>query len=39
MAKLGAEPRYMSPKEVADFVAVESPKWGALLKDMNAAPN
>ena len=39
MAKLGAEPRYMSPKEVADFVAVESPKWGSLLKDMNAAPN
>jgi tripartite-type tricarboxylate transporter receptor subunit TctC len=39
MAKLGAEPRYMSPKEVADFVAVESPKWGSLVKDMNAAPN
>jgi tripartite-type tricarboxylate transporter receptor subunit TctC len=39
MAKLGAEPRYMSPKEVADFVAVESPKWGSLLKGMNAAPN
>ena len=39
MAKLGAEPRYMSPKEVADFVAVESPKWGSLLKDMNASPN
>jgi tripartite-type tricarboxylate transporter receptor subunit TctC len=39
MAKLGAEPRYMSPKEVADFVAVESPKWGALLKDINASAN
>lgn len=37
MARLGAEPRYMSPKEVADFVAVESPKWGSLLKDMNAS--
>jgi tripartite-type tricarboxylate transporter receptor subunit TctC len=36
MAKLGAEPRYMSPREVADFVAVESPKWGALLKDISA---
>jgi tripartite-type tricarboxylate transporter receptor subunit TctC len=36
MAKLGAEPRYLSPKEVADFVAVESPKWGALLKDISA---
>ena len=39
MAKLGAEPRYLSPKEVADFVAVESPKWGALLKDTNASAN
>ena len=39
MAKLGAEPRYMSPKEVADFVAVESPKWGSLLKDINASAN
>jgi tripartite-type tricarboxylate transporter receptor subunit TctC len=39
MAKLGAEPRYMSPKEVVDFVAVESPKWGSLLKDMNASAN
>jgi tripartite-type tricarboxylate transporter receptor subunit TctC len=37
MARLGAEPRYMSPKEVGDFVAVESPKWGSLLKDMNAS--
>lgn len=36
MARLGAEPRYMSPKELADFVAVESPKWGSVLKDMNA---
>ena len=36
MAKLGAEPRYLSPREVADFVAVESPKWGALLKDISA---
>ena len=39
MARLGAEPRYLSPKEVADFVAVESPKWGALLKDINASAN
>jgi tripartite-type tricarboxylate transporter receptor subunit TctC len=39
MAKLGAEPRYLSPKEVVDFVAVESPKWGALLKDANASAN
>jgi tripartite-type tricarboxylate transporter receptor subunit TctC len=39
MAKLGAEPRYMSPQEVIDYVAVESPKWGALLKDIGAPLN
>lgn len=33
MAKLGAEPRFMNPKQVTDFVAVESAKFGALLKD------
>jgi tripartite-type tricarboxylate transporter receptor subunit TctC len=33
MAALGAEPRFMNPKQVTDFVAVESPKWGQLLKD------
>src|SRR5580704_15596978 len=28
MTKLGAEPRYMSPQALTDFVAAESPKWG-----------
>jgi tripartite-type tricarboxylate transporter receptor subunit TctC len=32
MAKLGAEPRFMDPKQVIDFVAVESPKFGKLLE-------
>ncbi|MGE3991938.1 Bug family tripartite tricarboxylate transporter substrate binding protein [Pseudorhodoplanes sp.] len=36
MAKLGAEPRFMNPKQLTDFVAVESPKWGRLLKDSKA---
>ena len=39
MAKLGAEPRYLSPKALTDFVAIESPKLGALLKDISAPPN
>ena len=33
MAKLGAEPKFMNPKQVTDFVTVESAKFGALLKD------
>jgi tripartite-type tricarboxylate transporter receptor subunit TctC len=36
MAKLGAEPRYMNPKQVTDFVTVESAKFGKLLKDAKA---
>jgi len=39
MAKLGTEPKYMSPQQVIDYVAVESPKWGALLKDIGAPLN
>jgi tripartite-type tricarboxylate transporter receptor subunit TctC len=39
MAKLGAEPRYMSPKALTEFVATESPKWGELLKDIKAPVN
>jgi tripartite-type tricarboxylate transporter receptor subunit TctC len=39
MAALGAEPRYMSPKALTDFVAVESPKWGSLLKDIKPPMN
>jgi tripartite-type tricarboxylate transporter receptor subunit TctC len=39
MARLGAEPRYLSPKALADFVAIESPKWGELLKDIKAPIN
>lgn len=33
MAKLGAEPRFMNPKQVTDFVTIESAKFGTLLKD------
>jgi tripartite-type tricarboxylate transporter receptor subunit TctC len=36
MAKLGAEPRFMNSKQVTDFVAIESPKWGLLLQDSKA---
>ncbi len=32
MAELGAEPRYMSAADLTRFVAVESPKWGELLR-------
>jgi tripartite-type tricarboxylate transporter receptor subunit TctC len=38
MAKLGAEPRYMSPKALTDFVAVESPTFEPLLKNTNLKP-
>ncbi len=37
MAKLGAEPKYLSPKGVADFVAAEQPQWAKLLKDVKPA--
>lgn len=33
MLQLGAEPRYLSPEQVAAFVAVESPKWGQLIRE------
>lgn len=36
MAKLGAEPRYMNPKQVTDFVTVESAKFGKLLEGAKA---
>jgi tripartite-type tricarboxylate transporter receptor subunit TctC len=39
MARLGAEPRYLSPKAVVDFVAAESPKWADLLKDIKSPAN
>jgi tripartite-type tricarboxylate transporter receptor subunit TctC len=39
MAKLGAEPRYMSPQALTDFVAAESPKWGPLLKNIKSPAN
>jgi len=39
MTKLGAEPRYMSPQALTDFVAAESPKWGPLLKNIKASEN
>ena len=34
MAKLGAEPKYLSPEGVTDFVATEAPTWRELLKDI-----
>jgi tripartite-type tricarboxylate transporter receptor subunit TctC len=36
MAKLGAEPRYMNPKQLTDFVTVESAKFGKLLEGAKA---
>jgi tripartite-type tricarboxylate transporter receptor subunit TctC len=30
--QLGAEPRYLNPEQLAGFVAVESPKWGQLIR-------
>jgi tripartite-type tricarboxylate transporter receptor subunit TctC len=39
MAKLGAEPRYMSPQALTDFVATESPKWGPLLQNIKNPGN
>jgi tripartite-type tricarboxylate transporter receptor subunit TctC len=39
MAKLGAEPRYMSPQALTAFVAAETPKWGPLLKNIKASDN
>lgn len=33
LAKLGAEPRYLSPNALTEFIAVESPTWGPLLKN------
>lgn len=37
MAKLGAEPKYLPPKGVVDFVAAEQPQWARLLKDVKPA--
>jgi tripartite-type tricarboxylate transporter receptor subunit TctC len=39
LAKLGAEPRYMSPQALTDFVAAESPKWGPLLQNIKFPEN
>jgi tripartite-type tricarboxylate transporter receptor subunit TctC len=37
LLQLGAEPRYMSPEQVTAFVAVESPKWGQLIRESGAS--
>ena len=37
MLQLGAEPRFMNPEQVASFVAVESPRWGQLIRESGAA--
>jgi len=39
MGKLGAEPHYLSPQGLTDYVALESPKWGPLLKNIKAPEN
>jgi tripartite-type tricarboxylate transporter receptor subunit TctC len=39
MAKLGAEPHYLSPQGLTDYVAAESPKWGPLLKNIKPPLN
>ena len=39
MAKLGAEPKYLPPNGVVDFVAQESPKFKVLLKDIKTTAN
>jgi tripartite-type tricarboxylate transporter receptor subunit TctC len=33
MIQLGAEPSYMNPEQLTSFVAVESPKWGQLIRE------
>ncbi len=33
MIQLGAEPSYMNPEQLSSFVAVESPKWGQLIRE------
>ena len=38
MVQLGMEPRYMNPQQLTAFVAVESPKWGQLLRASGATP-
>jgi tripartite-type tricarboxylate transporter receptor subunit TctC len=37
MVQLGAEPRHMSPEQLTSFVAVESPKWGELIRESGAS--
>ncbi len=39
MGKLGAEPHYLSPQGLTDYVAMESPKWGPLLKNIKPPEN
>jgi tripartite-type tricarboxylate transporter receptor subunit TctC len=36
MVQLGAEPRFMGPEELTSFVAIESPKWGQLIRESGA---
>lgn len=36
MLQLGAEPRFMNPEELTSFVAIESPKWGRLIRESGA---
>jgi tripartite-type tricarboxylate transporter receptor subunit TctC len=33
MIQLGGEPKYLNPEQLTGFVAVESPKWGRLIRE------
>jgi tripartite-type tricarboxylate transporter receptor subunit TctC len=36
LLQLGAEPKFMNPEQLTNFVAVESPKWGQLIRESGA---
>ena len=36
LLQLGAEPKFMNPEQLTSFVAVESPKWGQLIRESGA---
>jgi tripartite-type tricarboxylate transporter receptor subunit TctC len=38
LAQFGMEPRYMTAEQLTSFVAVESPKWGQLLRASGVTP-
>jgi len=38
MVKLGMEPKFLDAKQLTDFIAVESPRWGKLLREAGIEP-